>query len=163
MAAGALCLASGRQAALAAERPPRSQLELKLLADVGLVGIPNAGKSTLLAAATRAQPKIASYPFTTVVPNLGVWQASDDDDDSSVVSGLPGVCVREGGGVRLPALSAGLRRCLRTSRGCWKGLTTASASASPSSGTSSAAVCWCTWWTAHPSTLWGTCRPSTLS
>mmetsp|Transcript_21254 Transcript_21254/g.52936 ORF Transcript_21254/g.52936 Transcript_21254/m.52936 type:complete len:545 (+) Transcript_21254:129-1763(+) len=68
------------------------QLELKLLADVGLVGIPNAGKSTLLAAATRAKPKIASYPFTTVVPNLGVWQASDDDDDSSVVlADIPGL------------------------------------------------------------------------
>ena len=66
-------------------------LELKLIADVGLVGCPNAGKSTLLAATTRAAPKIADYPFTTVTPNLGVWTPGPSDPDGAfVIADIPG-------------------------------------------------------------------------
>lgn len=80
-------------------------LELKLVADVGFLGKPNAGKSTLLAASSNAKPKIANYPFTTIVPNLGVCDLSNSGDGSGgqglVLCDIPGLIEGASSGVGL--------------------------------------------------------------
>lgn len=65
------------------------KLELSIMADVGLVGFPNAGKSSLLTAFTNARPKIAPYPFTTIIPNLGVLRVDDEND--IIIADIPGI------------------------------------------------------------------------
>jgi len=67
------------------------RLELRLIADIGLVGLPNAGKSTILAAVTAATPKIADYPFTTLEPNLGVMDLGGEDERRPTIADVPGL------------------------------------------------------------------------
>ena len=67
------------------------RLDLRLIADIGLVGLPNAGKSTILAAVTAATPKIADYPFTTLEPNLGVMDLGDGDERRPTIADVPGL------------------------------------------------------------------------